>query len=75
MNISDLDDEYTLRIHLHDVHHITDPNAFDNYFRFTILENCNPRDLPKKEHLWIQKMKSIYPRGLNLNSPFVLPLL
>ena len=25
--------------------------GFDNNFRFTILENCNPRDLEKKEHM------------------------
>ena len=75
MNVSDLDDDYTLGIHLHDVHNIDDPEGFDKYFRFTILENCNPRDLPKKEHLWIQKMRSVYPHGLNLNSPFGLPLL
>ena len=75
MNVSDLDDEYTLGIHLHDTHNITDPKAFDNHFIFTILENCNPRDLPVKEHLWIHKMRSLYPHGLNLNSPFGLPLL
>ena len=75
MNVSDLDDEYTLGIHLHDTHNITDPKAFDNHFIFTILENCNPRDLPVKEHLWIHKMRSLYPHGLNLSSPFGLPLL
>ena len=75
MNVSDLDDEYSLGIHLHDVHGINDDNGFDNHFVFTILENCNPRDLNKKEHLWIQKLRTVYPHGLNLNSPFGLPLL
>ena len=75
MNIGDLDDEYSLGIHLHDVHGITDADGFDNNFRFTILENCNPRDIEKKEHIWIQKLRSLYPHGLNLNSPFGLPLL
>ena len=75
INVSDLDDEYSLGIHLHDVHGIKDAEGFDNHFRFTILENCNPRDLSRKEHLWIQKLRTIYPHGLNLNSPFGLPLL
>ena len=75
MSVSDLDDEYTLGIHLHDDHKIKDKLGFDNNFKFTILENCSPKDLPKKEHMWIQKMRSIYPFGLNLNSPFGLPLL
>ena len=75
MNISDLDEEYALGIHLHDVHGIKDADGFDNHFRFTILENCNPRDLGKKEHIWMQKLRTLYPHGLNLNSPFGLPLL
>ena len=75
MNINDLDDDYALGVHLHESHNITDVNGFDNNFKFTILENCNPRDLPIKEHLWIQKLRTVYPHGLNLSSPFGLPLL
>ena len=75
INISDLDDEYSLGIHLHDTHGIKDADGFDKYFKFTILENCNPRDLGKKEHMWIQKLRTVFPFGLNLNSPFGLPLL
>ena len=71
---NDLDDEYSLGIHLHEAHNITSQDGFNNY-QFTILENCNPRDLNKKEHLWIQKMRSLIPHGLNRNSPFGLPLL
>ena len=75
INLSDLDDEYSLGIHLHDVHNITDADGFDKYYRFTILESCNPRDLSKKEHLWIQKLRTLFPHGLNQKSPFGLPLL
>ena len=75
VNLSDLDDEYSLGIHLHDVHNITDADGFDKYYRFTILESCNPRDLSKKEHLWIQKLRTLFPHGLNQKSPFGLPLL
>ena len=75
MNVSDLDDEYALGIHLHDTHGIKDSEGFDNHYRFTILESCNPRDLSRKEHIWMQKLRTLYPHGLNLNSPFGLPLL
>ena len=75
MNLNNLDDEYSLGIHLHDVHNISDADGFDKYYRFTILEHCNPRDIGKKEHIWIQKLRTLYPHGLNRNSPFGLPLL
>ena len=75
VQVEDLDDEYSLGIHLHDQHNIKDGLGFDGNYRFTILENCSPRDLPKKEHLWIQKLRSLYPFGLNMNSPLGLPLL
>ena len=76
MNIADqTDDEYTLGIHLHDTHGVKSADGFDNHYKFTILEICNPRDLHKKEHLWIMKLRTIYPTGLNISSPFGLPLL
>ena len=74
VDLNDLDDDYSLGIHLHEAHSIIGQEGFKNY-KFTVLENCNPRDLSKKEHLWIQKMKSLIPHGLNRNSPFGLPLL
>ena len=70
-----LDDEYSLGIHLYNDHQITDIKGFDTYYKFTLLENCSPRNLAIKEHLWIQKLRSLYPFGLNLVSPFGLPLL
>ena len=70
-----LDDEYSLGIHLYNDHQISDIKGFDTYYKFTLLENCSPRNLAIKEHLWIQKLRSLYPFGLNLVSPFGLPLL
>ena len=70
-----LDDEYSLAIHLHNEHNITDIKGFDMYYKFTLLENCSPKNLATREHLWIQKLRSLYPYGLNLVSPFGLPLL
>lgn len=70
-----VDDEYSLGIHLYNEHGIVDTEGFDSSYRFTILESCSPRNLDVKEHIWVQKLKSIYPHGLNLVSPFGLPLL
>ena len=60
-----MDDEYSLGIHLYN----------DMNYKFTVLENCSPSNLAIREHLWIQKLRTLYPYGLNLVSPFGLPLL
>ena len=70
-----LDDEYSLGIHLYNEHQLIDRKGFDNTFKFTVLENCSPRNLDEREHSWIQKLRCLYPHGLNLISPFGLPLL
>ena len=75
LTMKNLDDEYSLGIHLHNEHNITAKDGFDKYYKFTILENCRPRDLGVKEHLWIQKLRCLHPHGLNLVSPFGFPLL
>ena len=70
-----LDDEYSLGIHLFIKHSIIEHGGFDKYYKFTVLENCSPNNLSVREHLWMQKLRSLYPYGLNLVSPFGLPLL
>ena len=74
-NTDELDDEYALSIHLHQSHGIKTYKGFDDNLKFTILENCSPLSLGTKEHLWIQRLRSLHPNGMNLNSPFGLPLL
>ena len=69
-----LDDEYSLGIHLYNEHNLIHSEGFDETYKFTVLENCSPRNLGVREHLWIQKLRSLYPHGLNLVSPFGLPL-
>ena len=69
------DDEYSLGIHLYNEHGITGSEGFDETYKFTILEKCSPRNLDIKEHYWIQKIRCLYPHGLNLASPFGLPLI
>ena len=68
-------DKYAIGIHLFREHSLNNPSAFDQHIKFFILENCQPKSLDLKEHLWIQKIRSIYPEGMNLNSPFGIPLL
>ena len=73
-NVDDLD-SYALGIHLYKDHGLIDITSFDRCYDFYVLEHCTPRSLDLKEHLWIQKCKTLTPKGLNLSSPFGIPLL
>ena len=71
----DFADKYTLGMHLYNDHNINNPEAFEESYQFTILEKCSPKSLEVKEHLWTQKLKTLYPAGLNLYSPLGFPIL
>ena len=62
-------------MHLYNDHNINNPEAFEESYQFTILEKCSPKSLEVKEHLWTQKLKTLYPAGLNLYSPLGFPIL
>ena len=68
-------DRYAIGIHLYREHGLRDPELFNLYTEFSILENCSPKTLSNKEHLWIQKARSMFPEGMNLKIPYGLPLL
>ena len=68
-------DRYSLAIHLHREHVIKLVEGMDDYYEFTLLEKCTPKSIDLKEHMWIQKRKSLVPFGLNLNSPLGFPLI
>ena len=71
----DLDDEdHLLGLHLYFKHNIRDRKGFNASYRFTILENCNPRSIDLKEHLWIHRLKTIKPYGINSHDPFGIPM-
>ena len=76
-SVSDLNekDKYTLATHLKETHGISTLTGLDDNYKFTILEKCSPKNLDIKEHLWIQKLKTLTPFGLNLNSPLGFPIL
>ena len=71
--LSDSDDTYSLGIHLLQDHGIT--RNFNNYYTFHVLDHVSPSQLDKKEHLWIHKLNTLYPYGINRSSPFGLPVL
>ena len=66
----DCDDDYALGLHLYFQHAVRDSKGFNGSFSFTILERCNPQNIDLKEHLWIQRLKTIKPYGLNSHDPF-----
>ena len=68
-------DKYSLATHLHKEHGIIGYTSLDDNYTFTILEKCTPKSLDVKEHLWIQKLRTITPHGINLYNPLSLPLL
>ena len=68
-------DEYIPGMHLYNDHGINSFGDFNKNFILTILENCSPSNLDVKEHLWIQKLRTLNPLGLNSVDPFGLPLL
>ena len=40
-------------LHLFPGHGITDPNGFEENYKFAILENLNPGAIEKKEFMWM----------------------
>ena len=68
------DDEYVLGRHLVLCHNLQSVGAFNENYRFTVLEHCSPFNLDLNEHKWIQRLKCIKPFGLNSHDPFGIPL-
>ena len=69
------DEDNLLGLHLFHRHHLNTKRAFDKSYTFTILEQCNPRNLDLKEHMWVQKLKCVAPYGLNSHDPFGIPII
>ena len=68
-------DLWMLGLHLHLDHGLTDPDAFDKYMKFGILEVVNPTEIEKKEYIWMHRLNTFQPTGLNIEYPFGIPFL
>ena len=75
LNVEEMDDTFALSIHLYNEHGLDTNEAFKDNYKFAILEHCSPKILQLREHIWIQRLQSLTPLGLNLNIPFGFPLL
>ena len=71
--VSDSEDTHCLGIHLFNEHGIT--SNFNNYLTFHVLEHVSPLQMEKSEHLWIHKLNTLFPNGMNRSNPFGLPVL
>ena len=71
---SEVDDVYSLGVHLVSEHGCLNKSDFNDTYKVTILEYCSPRSLEVKEHTWIHKLNSLAPSGINRANPFSLPL-
>ena len=68
------DEDYAWGLHLLSCHHLEYKGAFNESLKFTILEHCSPFNLDLNEHLWIHRLKTLKPFGLNSHDPFGIPL-
>ena len=67
-------DLWMLGLHLHLDHGLTDPDAFDQSIKFGILDVVNPTEIEKKEYLWMHRLNTFQPVGIN-EYPFGIPFL
>ena len=56
-------------------HGINSRVDFDLAYTVFILKNSSPRSLEVNEHLFIQKLRTLKPNGINSCDPFSMPLL
>ena len=73
VNSPDTDDTFCLGIHLYNEHGVT--SNFNDHFTFHVLDHVSPLQMEKSEHLYIHKLNTLFPNGMNRSNPFGLPIL
>ena len=68
-------DLFALGLHLFFDHDLVDPNAFDTFLEFGILDITTPLSIERKEYSWMHKINTFQPVGINIEYPFGIPLL
>ena len=69
------EDNYALGMHLFNDHKLQSETNFDDVYDLYILEVTQPRILDVREHMWIHRLKTLAPLGLNLASTYGLPII
>ena len=60
-------------LHLYNEHGIL--ADFDDCYTFHVLDHVSPKQMEKAEHLWIHRLNTLFPSGLNRSNPFSIPIL
>ena len=68
-------DLYQLGLHLHLEHGRTDPKAFDEFIKSGILEVVSPSEIEKTEFMWMHRLNTFQPVGINIEYPFGISFL
>ena len=71
----DESDDFSLGLHLIHEHNCDKRDDFNQFFKVQTLSSCNPSMLEKQEHLFIHRLGTLHPLGLNKNNPFGLACL
>ena len=65
INLLEIDDEQIVGVHLYFKHCKHNVSDFNRFYSVDILSHCSPSDIRRTEQLFINKLKTLTPYGLN----------
>ena len=71
--VNESKDDYSLGLYLTNEHSYVNRTDFDENYNVSILRNCSPVDLKKKEYNYIYKFNTLYLIRFEQNEPFCSP--